>query len=625
MFPRSDSHFAAAWGGRVGAYGLVEAQAAAADDAAGSRATTAVVAVGGTSLGSLEVLRDRDWFAVDLVAGHRYSFSQNGISLVDPLLRLRSGNGGVLASNDDANPSTRDSLITYTATTTGRHFLDAGAWNDSLTGTYSVAATDLTPTPARDDFAAGTGTAGVVSVGGSRGGALGQNGDHDWFRVEVQAGHTYAFRADGVTLADPTLSLRDGIGLQLGFNDDASASSRNALISYTAPASSTLFLDVGAYANGGVGTYAVSATDLTPTAPPATTGFSSLDGYGEVNAARALERLLGSPIARQPALGGAVWNLDRLDAPSVWATGVTGAGVTVAVVDTGVDLGHSDLDGALWTNPREVAGNGIDDDGNGYIDDLHGWDFVDADADPSDLNGHGTFVAGTIAAENNGSGTTGVAHGATIMPVRVLDETGSGGFSTMVNGIRYATANGARVINLSLGGSMGSPDLQAAIRSAEAAGVLVVMAAGNSGRAAPGFPAAYAGQAGMAVGASDAVGTLAGFSNRAGAVAIDYVSAPGVNVVSTIPGEQTATWSGTSMATAHVAGVAALLLSARPGLTAGQVKTLQLASASHAGGAAAAVQPVSTAPVAALRAMQRGLSARMSAVSARISSRALLR
>jgi len=152
----------------------------------------------------------------------------------------------------------------------------------------------------------------------------------------------------------------------------------------------------------------------------------------------------------------------------------------------------------------------------------------------------------------------------------------------------------------------------------------VVMAAGNSGRAAPGFPAAYAGQAGMAVGASDAVGTLAGFSNRAGAVAIDYVSAPGVNVVSTIPGEQTATWSGTSMATAHVASVAALLLSARPGLTAGQVKTLLLASASHAGGAAAAVQPVSTAPVAALRAMQRGLSARMSAVSARISGRALL-
>ena len=613
MFPRPDSHLAAAWGGRGGAYGLVEALALTADDAAGSRATTAVVAVGGTSLGNLEVVRDRDWFAVDLVAGHRYSFSQTGISLVDPLLRLRSGNGGVLASNDDANPSTRDALITYTATASGRHFVDAGAWNDSLTGTYSVAVTDLTPTPARDDFAAGIGTAGAVPVGGSRSGVLGQNGDHDWFRVEVQAGHTYAFRADGVTLADPTLSLRDGIGLQLAFNDDASATSRNALISYTAPASGSVFLDVGAYANAGVGSYAVSATDLTPAAPPAATGFSSLDGYGAVNAALALERLLGTPIARQPALGGASWSLDRLDAPSVWASGVTGAGITVAVVDTGVDMGHSDQDGAIWTNPGEVAGNGIDDDGNGYVDDVHGWDFVDADADPSDLNGHGTFVAGTIAAENNGSGTTGVAPGARIMPVRVLDETGSGSFAAMVNGIRYATASGARVINLSLGGSLGSPDLQAAIRSAEAAGVLVVMAAGNNGRPAPGFPAAYAGQAGMAVGAIDAAGTLAGFSNRAGAVAIDYVTAPGVAVVSTIPGEQTATWSGTSMATAQVAGVAALLLSARAGLTPAQVKTLLVTTASHGGGGGplAVAQPVQTASMAALRAMRRGLALRL--------------
>lgn len=575
------------------AYGLAVGQAL--DDAAANLATTARVGVGAASLGELEQVRDRDWFAVELTAGHRYSFSQTGISLVDPLLRLRNDSGRVLASNDDASPATRDALITYSATTTGRHFLDAGSWNDSLTGTYRVAVTDLTPTPSRDDFAAGTGTSGVVTVGGSRSGVVGQNGDHDWFRVEVQAGHTYAFRADGATLADPTLSLRDGIGLQLAFNDDASASSRNALISYTAPVSSTVFLDVGAFANAGVGSYTVSATDLTPMAPAAAVGFSSLDGYGEVNAALALERLLGRPISRVPALGGASWSLDRLDAPSAWAADVTGAGVTVAVVDTGIDLGHSELDGAIWTNPRELAGNGIDDDGNGYVDDVHGWDFVDADADPTDLNGHGTFVAGTIAAESNGSGPTGVAHGATILPVRVLDETGSGGYAAMVNGIRYATANGARVINLSLGGTLGSPELQAAIRTAEAAGVVVVMAAGNSGRSAPGFPAAYAGQAGLAVGAIDATGTLAGFSNRAGAVAIDYVTAPGVSVVSTIPGDQTTTWSGTSMATAHVAGVAALLLSARPSLTPRDVETLLTGSARHG----AAAGPVAAAPAAA--------------------------
>lgn len=132
------------------------------------------------------------------------------------------------------------------------------------------------------------------------------------------------------------------------------------------------------------------------------------------------------------------------------------------------------------------------------------------------------------------------------------------------------------------------------------------MAAGNSGRSAPGFPAAYAGQAGVAVGAIDAIGTLAGFSNRAGAVAIDYLTAPGVSVVSTIPGDQTTTWSGTSIATALVAGVAALLLSARPSLTVRDVETL-LTSSAHHGGAAG--------PVAAAKAAASG-SARIAAIQA---------
>lgn len=602
------------------AYGLVEALAMAPDDAIASRATTAVVAVGGTSLGTLELLRDRDWFAVDLVAGHRYSFAQNGIGLLDPLLRLRGGNGGLLASNDDAGPSSRDALIQYTATSTGRHFLDAGAWNDSLTGTYNVAVTDITPSLPRDDFVASTATREVVAPGAGRTGVLGQNGDHDWFRVDVLASHSYVFRVDGVTLADPTLSLRDGIGLQLAFNDDGSASSRNALIRYTAPASGSLFLDVGAFANGGVGTYTLSVTDLTPQAPAAVpVGFSPLDGFGEVNVARALERLLGRAIARQPALGGDAWNLDRLGATSAWAAGATGAGITVAVIDSGLDLTHPDLDGAIWTHPGELAGNGLDDDGNGHVDDVHGWDFVDGDADPTDLNGHGTFVAGTIAAEDNGSGTTGVAPGVRILPVRVLDASGSGSYATMVNGIRYATAQGARVINLSLGGTLPSPALQAAIAAAEAAGVVVVMAAGNSGGPVPAYPAAYAGQWGLAVGAVDAGGSLTGFSNRAGSAAIDYLTAPGVDVTSTLPGDRTSSWRGTSMATAHVAGAAALLLSARPSLAPREVKALLLATAGH--GPETAVAAPSSAGLDALRALQRGLSGRWVAVAARWVSR----
>jgi subtilisin family serine protease len=341
-----------------------------------------------------------------------------------------------------------------------------------------------------------------------------------------------------------------------------------------------VFLDVGAFADGCTGAYTVGATDLNPTPPVITNGFSSLDGYGEVNAARAFEPLVSHPISRVATLGGPSWSLDRLDAPSVWAAGITGVGVTVAIVDSGMDMDHSELDAAVWTNPRELAGNGIDDDGNGFIDDVHGWDFVDSDADPTDQNGHGTFVAGIIAADNNGVGPTGVAYGATIMPIRVLDGSGSGNYTTMIRGIRYATANGARVINLSMGGRQASAELQAAIRDAEDAGVLMVMA-GNNGSAVPSFPAAYAGQLGLAVGAIDATGTLAGFSNRAGDVTINYVSAPGVSVVSTILDNQTATWTGTSMAAAHVAGVAALLLSIRPGLTPRELVALVVGSARH--------------------------------------------
>ncbi len=121
------------------------------------------------------------------------------------------------------------------------------------------------------------------------------------------------------------------------------------------------------------------------------------------------------------------------------------------MVDTGVDYTHPDLDGNIWTNSREIAGNGVDDDGNGYVDDVHGWDFVGNDNAPLDADGHGTHVSGTIAAENNGVGITGVAYNAKIMPVRVLDENGSGTNAAIAAGIRYAADNGARVINLSLG------------------------------------------------------------------------------------------------------------------------------------------------------------------------------
>ena len=316
------------------------------------------------------------------------------------------------------------------------------------------------------------------------------------------------------------------------------------------------------------------ASEITET-PTRTANYNFSSGYGLINAAAAVARAAGeNTFGDVPPLGGNNWGADLVNAPAAWAQGYTGKGVVVAVLDTGVDYNHADLANNIWNNPGEIPGNGLDNDGNGYIDDAQGWNFTNNNNNVLDVNGHGTHVAGIIAGGNNGFGVTGIAYDAKIMPVKVLNDDGAGNTSSVADGIYYAVNNGANVINLSLGGSLPNSTLEAAIKYASNQGAVVVMAAGNNGYPFTGYPARYANNWGLAVGAVDRNNQMANFSNQAGLSSFPYVTAPGVGIYSTVPDQQYATYSGTSMATPHVAGVVALMLSANPYLSDAQIRQI---------------------------------------------------
>lgn len=316
-------------------------------------------------------------------------------------------------------------------------------------------------------------------------------------------------------------------------------------------------------------------------------------------------------------LFGQQWGMNDIGVVEAWKVTRGNPDVVVAVIDTGVDYTHEDLLPNIWRNAKEIPNNGIDDDNNGYIDDVIGWDFVSNDNKPYDLAmepidilfkggnpGHGTHCAGNVAARgDNGKGVSGVAPNVKIMPLRFISEKGQGTTADAIKAIHYAVDNGAKVMSNSWGSEgeeAGAPEnkaLRDAVQYAQDKGVLFIAAAGNGHKgvgydndtdAAPSYPASYDHDIIISVAALDVNNNLGSFSNW-GAKTVD-IGAPGVKVFSTVVDQGytdvvidkfgfKANWDGTSMATPHVAGAAALYWSAHPTKSWQEVKAAILGSA----------------------------------------------
>jgi subtilisin family serine protease len=267
-----------------------------------------------------------------------------------------------------------------------------------------------------------------------------------------------------------------------------------------------------------------------------------------------------------------------IDAPEAWDVITDCSNVIIAVLDTGVDYRHPDLAANMWSNPQEQAGlPGVDDDGNGYVDDIYGYNFIGQNGDPKDDNGHGTHCAGIIAAQgSNGADISGVCWSARIMALKFLDQDGSGSTLDAIEAVVYAVRSGAKILSNSYGGSGKSKAFQEAIDFAVQNGAVFVASAGNDGTDTPAYPAAY--NQVLSVAATDSLDRRAGFSNFG-----DWVdlAAPGVDILSlraegtalgTVYNETATIASGTSMAGPVVAGACGLLLGLSPALPGPQVQ-----------------------------------------------------
>ncbi len=273
-----------------------------------------------------------------------------------------------------------------------------------------------------------------------------------------------------------------------------------------------------------------------------------------------------------------------IKALEAWEITTGSRDIVVAVIDTGIDYNHPDLKVNMWVNEAEHSGQkGIDDDANGFIDDIHGYDFSSKNGDPLDDQGHGTHCAGTIGAVgDDGYGIVGVNWNTSLMAIKFLDRRGSGTLDNAIAAIDYAIQNGAKILSNSWGGYSKSKALEEAVQRSHDAGLMFIAAAGNESRDNDNasralYPASYQIDNVISVASIQRDGKMSWFSNK-GANSV-HLGAPGTNIYSTVLKGKYDTYSGTSMAAPHVSGVAALVMSTHPSLTHLDVKERLLTTA----------------------------------------------
>ena len=358
------------------------------DDYSNDVGTVSSISIGNSLLGEIEINGDIDWHRVEVEAGSTYTIdlegAQNGQgTLADPvILGIYDESGSSLEQSNDDGGEGANSRLEFTPDENGSYYISATHYTDTEPGTYTISIA-MADTAKADDFSADINTTGKVDIGSSSSGNLEEAGDHDWYAIELEANASYYFDVEGITLEDTYLYLRESSG-ELLKSDDDGGEGMNSRIQFRSPKTGRYYLDVGSYNDELTGTYNISAEKIENTTTDPAAGFNSTDGYGQIDASKAFEQLLGVDLPASDTLGGNLWGLDSINAPDVWNSssefsGTKGSGSIVAVIDTGVDSTHPEFQDRITS----------------------GYDFVDNDSNPDDEEGHGTHVAGTIAGRHD--------------------------------------------------------------------------------------------------------------------------------------------------------------------------------------------------------------------------------